>query len=37
MLHDKGESLLKMAELQEIKEKKKYQIILIEMAIISTG
>jgi hypothetical protein len=37
MLHNKEESLLKMAELHEIKEKNRDQGILAEMTIISTG
>jgi len=37
MLHDKEESFLKMAELDEIKGKKRNQNILIQMIIISIG
>ncbi len=35
MLHDKEESLLKMAELHEIKEKMTCQRVCLEIAIIS--
>jgi len=37
MLHDKEESLLRIAELHEIKEKNRNQNNIIEMTIISTG
>ncbi len=37
MLHGKEESLSKMAELHEIKEKMRIKGIVAEIAIISTG
>ena len=37
MLHDKEESLLKIAEISEIKEKMRHQTTHIEIDIISAG